>query len=158
MFELFLFPSSPGPPYALLFEFPLYGSLHSFLTCKKQGIASDNSSKWAGLEFRSLEPSVLSALPECNRKVLSPHLANYISRAGPFMAPLNKPLASLDMLLFALQVADAMEFLEKSRVREGGVAAGQTSDFFLQFKKILTSKAVATLLFWVRCFQTFVKP
>ena len=104
-------------PSALLFEYPLYGSLHSFLTCKRRGMISDNSNLWAGLENCSMEPNVLLAVPESSRKVLSPLLNDFDIRSRPFMAPLNEKLSHLDTLLFALQLADGMDFLDKSRVR-----------------------------------------
>ena len=100
----------------MLLEYPLYGSLLSFLVCKRLGRISNSTKLWAGLEYRKQEESILRALPDENRQFLSGLLDDYRVRQRPFEAPLNAQLTDVDLLLFALQIANGMQFLAESGV------------------------------------------
>lgn len=101
---------------ALMLEYPLYGSLYSFLVCKRLGGISKSSKSWAGLDYQVQEDSVLRALPDENRQFLSRLLDDYRVRQRPFAATLDADFTDVDLLLFALQVANGMQFLVESGV------------------------------------------
>ena len=109
-------PPSPGNPTALLLEYPLYGSLYAFLVCKRLGRISNNAKGWAGTDNQNLEDTILRALPDENRQFLSSLLDDYKVRSRPFLAPLNEEFSDIDLLLFALQIANGMQFLAESGV------------------------------------------
>ena len=101
-----------------MLEFPLYGSLHSFLVCKRRGKISNNTSSWGGLQLEVPVDHLVVALPEGTRESLSPLLDDLLVRKRPFEQPLKDPICDVDQLLFVLQIAHAMQFLARNGVRE----------------------------------------
>jgi hypothetical protein len=99
-------------------EYPLFGSLHSFLVCKRLGHISNKNTEWAGLEYQKEEDSVLNALPDENRPFLSRLLDDYHVRRQPFTATLNACLTDVDLLLFSLQIANGLQHLYESGVSQ----------------------------------------
>ena len=75
---------------------------------------------WAGLGYQDQEDNVLRALPDESRPFLSSLLDDMRVRERPFKTPLNEPLTSLDLLLFALQLVNGMQFLTDAGVRGCG--------------------------------------
>lgn len=104
-----------------MLEYPVYGSLHSFLVCKRLGRISDNSSQWEGIKFQQLEANILRALPDENRQFLSHLLDSASLRSQPFKGPLNANFRELDLLLMALQICSGMQFLTESGVSGRGL-------------------------------------
>lgn len=101
---------------AIMLEYPLYGNFLAFLICKRLGRISNNNKGWAGLDYQSQEDSVLRALPDEDRLYLSNLLDDWNVRSRPFKAALNVGLSELDLLLFAVQIANGMQFLNESGV------------------------------------------
>ena len=110
-------PYSPAAPVsAILLEYPVYGNFLSFLVCKRLGRISNNSKGWGGLDYWPLEERVLKALPDENRQYLSSLLDGMNVRSRPYKAALNVGFSDLDLWLFAVQIANGMQFLNESGV------------------------------------------
>ena len=111
-------PTGPftGVPHAIMLEFPTFGSLHTFLVCKRRGRISHSSNPWGGLQLELPLDSLVLALPEGARESLSPLLDDPVIRKRPFEQMLKEPICDVDQLLFALQIAHAMQFLASNGV------------------------------------------
>ena len=105
-----------GVPHAIMLEFPTFGSLHTFLVCKRRGRISRSSNPWGGLQLELPLDSLVLALPEGARESLSPLLDDPVIRKRPFEQMLKEPICDVDQLLFALQIAHAMQFLASNGV------------------------------------------
>lgn len=75
-----------------------------------------------GLDYQKQEDSVLKGLPEENRPFLSRLLDDYRVRQRPFCAPLNAHFTDVDLLLFALQIANGLQHLSEAGVSKVVVA------------------------------------
>jgi hypothetical protein len=99
-----------------MLEFPTFGSLHTFLVCKRRGKISGSTNPWGGLQLELPADRLVLALPEGARESLSPLLDNPIVRKRPFEQVLKEPICDVDQLLFALQIAHGMRFLASNGV------------------------------------------
>ena len=66
-----------------------------------------------------LSPSIDSQAVKTDLTSLSPMLADSEFRCRPYSRPLNSTFTDTDLLLFALQIASAMDHLTQRNVREG---------------------------------------
>ena len=99
-------------------EYSPYGTLHTYLLIKRRAMFSQNTSKWAGLDYVSDESLVIKALEETDRSCISSLLDDYEARSRAFNIPLCEPFSDVDVLLFGLQIACTMDFLYTEEVSE----------------------------------------
>ena len=117
LFHSILTPHSlSGVPHAIMMEYPTYGSLYSFLICKRRGKVFGNTSLWGGLQLELSLDKLVFALSEESRESLCPLLDDPSVRGRPFNQPLKDPLGTVDQLLMALQIAHGMQFLTDNGV------------------------------------------
>ena len=105
-----------GNPAALIFEYSPFGCLHPYLLIKRRARLSKNSQRWAGLDYLPDESLAIKALDEADRPCLSPLLDDYEIRSRPFKIPLCEPFSEVDVLLFGLQIASVLGFLNEQGV------------------------------------------
>ena len=101
-----------------MLEFPIFGSLHTFLICKRRGKISNSTNSWGGLQLEIPMDHFVVALPEGTRESLSSLLDDPVVRKRPFEQLLKEPICDVDQLLFALQIAHGMQFLSNNGVRK----------------------------------------
>ena len=128
--------------FAVLLEYPLYGSLHSFLVCKRRGCFSNSTNQWAGLNNQDEEDSLLKAMPDESRPFLSSSLADSNLRSRAFKVPMNVALCDMDHLLFGLQIVNGLEFLETSGVRNITCLYIQATFLSKHYSKSLYCKSI----------------
>lgn len=93
-------------------EYSPFGPLYTYLVIKRRAMLSQNTSKWAGLNHIDSEESLaIKALDETDRACLSPLLDDYDTRKRAFDIPLCESFSEVDVLLFGLQIASALNFL-----------------------------------------------
>ena len=109
---------SQSDPAGLLFEYPWYGRLFAFLSSKRRAIVTGNSrASWTNLEQGAFSAEGKQLHPH----LLHPDPLDYFvtaSDAGrPFFKPLSDPLDEVDLVVFALQIALAMQHLATKKAR-----------------------------------------
>ena len=109
-------PSLSGVPHAVMLEYPIFGSLHTFLICKRRGKVFGSTNTWGGLQLDLAKDKVVFALPESDRESLSCLLDNPSIRRRPFHQMLKEPICDVDQLLFALQIVHGLQFLSDNGV------------------------------------------
>eukprot|EP00731_Ephydatia_muelleri_P012292 Em0006g1186a len=111
----FLIPgASQSDPAGLLFEYPWYGRLFAFLSAKRRAIVAGNRCSWSNLEQGA------GAEERQHPHLLHPHLSSYVvtgsDASRPFLKSLGDPLDEIDLCVFALQIASAMEHLASRKL------------------------------------------
>lgn len=99
-----------------MLEYPTYGSLHTFLICKRRGKIFGSVNKWGGLQLELPTDHLVVALTEGTRESLFPLLDDPVVRRRPFEQVMKEPISDVDQLLFALQIAHGMQFLTNNGV------------------------------------------
>lgn len=113
-----------------MLEYPTFGSLHTFLICKRRGKVSGSNHQWGGLQLEIEKDKLVFALPESDRESLSPLLDDPAIRRRPFEQPLKEPIADMDQLLFALQIGHGMKYLV-----DNGVSGHQLGSYMLVLRE-----------------------
>jgi hypothetical protein len=132
--------NSGGVPQAVMLEYPLHGRLHSFLVLKRKCLLSGNSKQWHGWLQRDSEKGVAEAVRSDVANLCS-LLADAEVRCNPYSQPLNSTFIDTDLLLFALQIASAMDHLIQRNILHKGLSTENLmigSEFYLKLTGIYT--------------------